>query len=175
MLTGHRQREETREKPDVLGEERARPLFRCSRSRSAVSVLPHSFSRGTFHSKDSGDQVRQDSLSCQQESLGLLSAKAAGGVMIYFSDSSGRLRSLFLMALPCSLLLFLFSMYWKTKGRGEKRQQTLSPLTQISKIKTFLLTKFLHGFYFTKSASGNSDLRGHLVQFHSIQYSPNIL
>uniref|UniRef100_A0A480HVK2 COX assembly mitochondrial protein 2 homolog isoform X1 n=1 Tax=Sus scrofa TaxID=9823 RepID=A0A480HVK2_PIG len=122
MLTGHRQREETHEKPDVLGEERARPLFRCSRSRSSVSVLLHSFSRGTFHSKDSGDQVRQDSLSCQQESLGLLSAKAASGVMIYFSDSSGRLRSLFLMALPCSLLLFLFSMYRLAATRGERKR-----------------------------------------------------
>lgn len=34
-----------------------------------------------------------------------------GMPVIYFSDSSAGLKSLFLIALPCSLLLVLFSMY----------------------------------------------------------------
>jgi hypothetical protein len=41
------------------------------------------------------------------------------GKVTHFSDSSGELKSLFLIELPCSLLLVLFSMYCTEKGREE--------------------------------------------------------
>ena len=83
---------------------------------------------------------------------------------IYFSDSSAGLKSLFLIALPCSLLLVLFSMYWKIKGKGRKETADyitiyISAELDILKYlqnKLFPLIKFLFVFYFTESEIANT-------------------
>ena len=119
------------------GNKHVRSLRCAGRGERVLTALPnqHSGSRASILLQGS---ISHGSLSIQriletkcngipsattQESLGLLSAKASSENMIYFSDSSGGLKSLFRIALPRSLLLFLFSMYWKIKGSGgEKRQ-----------------------------------------------------